>query len=164
MNAVRWMLFGLSAVVLAGALILSAGPIAAQEAPDFTGDPLPTDRGEYFAGSGTCTSCHRDMVDETGADVSLNTAWQSSMMANAARDPYWQASVRIEALVHPELASVIEDKCATCHMPMAASTVHADEEHAPVLDNGLLDPAHPLHGLAMDGNSCTLCHQIVPIT
>lgn len=160
MNAVRWMLFCLSAIALVGALILSVGPIAAQESPDFTGDPLPTDRGQYFAGSGMCTSCHRDMVDETGADVSLDTAWQSSMMANAARDPYWQASVRIETLVHPELASVIEDKCATCHMPMAASTYHVNEEYAPVLDDGLVDPANPLHGLAMDGNSCTLCHQI----
>jgi hypothetical protein len=100
------------------------------------------------------------MVDESGTDVSTDTLWRTSMMANAARDPYWQASVRSEALTHPALQAVIEDKCATCHMPMARTTLDASGSAAQVLDDGLLDPEHGLHSLAIDGISCTLCHQI----
>ena len=69
-------------------------PIAEQapEAPhaDYPGLSLPTDRGDYFAGSGLCVVCHTQMVDEAGMDVSIDTDWRSTMMANAARDPYWQ--------------------------------------------------------------------------
>jgi hypothetical protein len=82
------------------------------------------------------------------------------MMANAARDPYWQASVRAEVLNLPQYDEVIEDKCATCHMPMARFTAAADGAQGSVLDNGFNDPNNPLHALAFDGVSCTLCHQI----
>ena len=40
-------------------------------------------------------------------------------MANSARDPYWHAAVRREVLDHPAAQAAIEDKCSTCHMPMA---------------------------------------------
>ena len=58
------------------------------------------------------------------------TDWRSTMMANAARDPYWQASVRREILDHPKLTAAIEDKCATCHMPMARYLAHVDRQAA----------------------------------
>ena len=62
----------------------------APEAPqaDYPGLSLPTDRGDFFAGSGICAVCHTQMVDEAGKDVSIDADWRSSMMANAARDPY----------------------------------------------------------------------------
>ena len=41
------------------------------------------------------------------------------MMANSARDPYWQAGVRRETIDHPTHAAEIQDECAACHMPMA---------------------------------------------
>jgi hypothetical protein len=82
------------------------------------------------------------------------------MMANAARDPYWLASVRAEVLTHPEYGAVIEDKCAQCHMPMAHYTVAAAADQASVLGDGFADPEHVLHTLAVEGISCTLCHQI----
>jgi len=100
------------------------------------------------------------MVDESGADVSIDTFWRSGMMANAARDPYWQASVRSEGLSNPDYQAVIEDKCATCHMPMARFTAAADGGQGQVLDDGFLDSENGLHAFAMDGVSCTLCHQI----
>jgi hypothetical protein len=100
------------------------------------------------------------MEDEAGTDVSTDSFWRGSMMANAARDPYWQASVEAEVLSHPRLQAVIEDKCATCHMPMAHFTAVEEGEEAAILEEGFLDPAHALHSLAMDGVSCTLCHQI----
>ncbi len=122
--------------------------------------PLPTERGEFFSGSGTCAICHTNMVDESGVDVSIDTFWRSTMMANAARDPYWQASVRREVLDHPDYRAIIEDKCATCHMPMARFSVAALGGEGKVLDEGFLDAAHEDHALAIDGVSCTLCHQI----
>jgi hypothetical protein len=100
------------------------------------------------------------MADEVGNDVSTDTLWRGSMMANAARDPYWQAAVRAEVLSHPDLQAVIEDKCATCHMPMARFEADVQGAESRLLDGGFGDPAHPLHTLALDGVSCALCHQI----
>jgi hypothetical protein len=122
--------------------------------------PLPTERGELFSGSGTCTVCHANMVDEAGNNVSTDTFWRASMMANAARDPYWQASVRGEVISNPDYGAIIEDKCANCHMPMARFTAYAGGGQGKMLDEGFLDSANEWHVLAMDGVSCTLCHQI----
>lgn len=130
------------------------------EATGFQALPLPLDRNEYFAGSGVCVTCHQDMQDDTGADVSIDRMWRSTMMANAARDPYWQAAVRAEAEGNPGLGGVIQDKCANCHMPMAWFTLQARGSEALVLDDGLLEQEQELHEFAKDGVSCTLCHQI----
>lgn len=138
----------------------AAAAAVPEEEPILLGDALPTDRGELFAGSGVCATCHTRLVDEAGNDVSNDALWRASTMANAARDPYWQATVRAEGLTNPHLRTVIEDKCAHCHTPMAYATVAAVDEDAPLLDNGFLNPEHELHALAIDGVSCTLCHQI----
>jgi len=82
------------------------------------------------------------------------------MMANAARDPYWIASVRAETLATPALREVIEDKCSTCHMPMAHTSTAAEGGMGAILDDGYLNPDHPLNSLALDGVSCAVCHQI----
>lgn len=82
------------------------------------------------------------------------------MMADGARDPYWQGSVRAEVLSHPQHEVLIEDKCATCHMPLARFTVAAHGEQGRIFGEGLAHADHDLHALAMDGVSCTLCHQI----
>lgn len=133
-----------------------------QPAAPFPGLPLPVERGTLFSASGACAVCHQKMTDADGADVSNDTLWRSTMLANAARDPYWRATVRSETNRAPQLTAVIEKKCATCHMPMAEVTqVNAGEEVS-ILDQGLADAAHPLHMLAIDGVSCTLCHQVEP--
>jgi mono/diheme cytochrome c family protein len=118
------------------------------------------DRGTVFSGSGACAVCHTQNTDESGADVSLDSDWRASVHAQAARDPYWQASVRAEAEANPSERTSIEDACATCHMPMARYTVSTTSQPGLVLDAGFLDPGNPLHSLAMDGVSCSLCHQI----
>jgi hypothetical protein len=101
------------------------------------------------------------MSDEGGNDVSIGNFWRSTMMANAARDPYWQATVESEVQQLPELAAVIEDKCASCHTPMARYELATAGGQVGLLDEGmLLDSAHEIHAIAMDGVSCTLCHQI----
>ncbi len=136
-------------------------PIAEQPTPiSHPGLPLPTERGAFFAGSGTCTTCHRNMVDESGTDVSNDSYWRSTMMANAARDPYWQANVKKETLSNPAYQAEIEDKCATCHMPMARFSLAAQGGEGKIFDDGFLNSGNELHNLAMDGVSCTVCHQI----
>ena len=128
--------------------------------PEFSGKGLVFDRGDLFAGSGLCTGCHSAMTDATGKDVSLGRNWSATMMANSSKDPYWIATVRSEVELEPELREVIEQKCATCHMPMAEVTALAANEATLLLDEGFLSPDHSLHNLARDGVSCNLCHQI----
>ncbi len=135
-------------------------PVDLPPLPQFDGGKLPMERDSWFAGAGLCISCHSNMVDEAGKDVSVGPAWSVSSMANAARDPYWLATARSETLDAPDLEDTIEDKCATCHMPMPATAAHFGAQTAPVLDGGLFDPDNAAHALAMDGVSCNLCHQI----
>ena len=125
------------------------------------GEPLSEHSGRYFSASGVCTACHLNMEDDSGSDVSIDAFWRSSMMANSARDPFWQASVRNETNSRPDAADEIEDTCAGCHMPMASYTEGVEGVQSTIFGSGLIDPEHPLHDLAMDGISCTLCHQVL---
>lgn len=134
---------------------------AAEESPDpFSGSKLPKVEGALFSGSGQCQICHANLLDEAGSDVSIDAFWRSTMMANAARDPYWLASVNAEILELPELQPVIENTCSRCHMPMGQFTKSAVGGGSQIFDDGLLSLENDLHSLAMDGVSCTLCHQI----
>ena len=79
------------------------------------------------------------------------------MMATAARDPYRQAAVRRETLVHPTAAAAIQTECSACHMPMARFQANAEGRQGEVFSHLPLS-----HGdeLAADGVSCSVCHQI----
>jgi soluble lytic murein transglycosylase-like protein len=57
-----------------------------------------------FETADRCMACHNGVSTSTGEDVSIGFDWRASMMANAARDPYWQAAVRRETLDHPGIA------------------------------------------------------------
>jgi hypothetical protein len=113
-----------------------------------------------FSGPGICVICHNGLKDQSGADVSMPVSWRSTMMANAAKDPIWQAKVSSEVERMPQLKEVIEKKCTTCHMPMAKTQAVNDNQTVTALGDGFFDTAHPLHPAAIDGVSCTLCHQI----
>ncbi len=115
-----------------------------------------------FSGSGVCAACHAPLTDEAGTDVSMPTHWRSTLMANAAKDPIWQAKLSSEVARMPALQAVIEKKCLTCHTPMAETQAVAEGQPVAGLGDGFLNPGHPLHEAAMDGVSCTQCHQIRP--
>ena len=118
---------------------------------------------EHFAGSGNCSECHTQLTDEGGNDVSMDADWRSTMMANAARDPLWQAKLASEAHRNPAFKSVIEEKCSRCHTPMAERQSIFDSDNidnTKLLDDGFLNPKNDYHEMGMDGVSCTLCHQI----
>lgn len=139
-------------------------PTAQPTAPPAEQSPLlPAVQGDLFSTSGMCTACHTQMIDAAGNDVSTDTFWRASMMANASRDPYWQASVRGEVISNPDYGAIIEDKCATCHTPMARFTATVAGGSTALLDGGFLDAENSLHALAIDGVSCNLCHQIMDV-
>lgn len=129
------------------------------------GAPLTNFTSANFIGSHHCAKCHKDLNDSAGNDVSISGHWRSTMMANAAKDPLWQAKVKSEVQRNPALAKTIEKRCVTCHMPMAWIQAGVMKKQFKlhgvnsILDT-FLDPNSKLHDAAMDGVSCSFCHQI----
>ena len=125
-------------------LILAATPVGAQ---------VPN----LFVTSESCMACHNGLVTPAGEDVSIGVGWRGSMMANAARDPYWHAAVRRETMVHPTASAAIQNECSACHMPMARFQANAEGHQGEVFKHLPLS-----HGddFAVDGVSCSVCHQI----
>jgi len=108
----------------------TALPRAAQTAETAEGgvkaDPKQVHKNlSLFTTSDNCVACHNVLVTPEGEDVSIGASWRSTMMANSARDPYWQAGVRRETLDHPMHSAAIQDECAECHMPMSTQISRA---------------------------------------
>ncbi len=134
---------------------------AAAPAPQ-AGAARAAQAGPIFDTSHNCLACHNGLTTPSGEDISFGAAWRATMMANSARDPYWQASVRREAIDHPTAVHEIEDECSVCHMPMARTLAVANGR-APRIFAHLAPGAalvSPEARLAADGVSCALCHQI----
>lgn len=116
---------------------------------------------EHFSGSGNCSQCHDGLTDVPGNDVSIVRDWGASMMANSAKDPFWQAKVASELKRNAHLSEVINDKCTQCHAPMANYEIKQDSAEITLFgDDGMLNPGHAYYDAAMNGVSCTVCHQI----
>jgi hypothetical protein len=116
--------------------------------------------GPLFQTSDRCIACHNGLAARSGQDISIGFDWRPSMMANASRDPYWQAGVRRETMEHPESRAAIEDECSICHMPMARFQAKAAGGEGHVFAHVPFDPDNDDDRLAADGVSCSLCHQI----
>ncbi|MFW5947847.1 MAG: hypothetical protein ACOCUW_05085 [Gemmatimonadota bacterium] len=142
------------------AALLLGGSLAPAAAQHGVADP------ELFVTAGTCMACHNGLVSPQGMDISIGTNWRGSMMANAARDPYWQAAVKRETLDHPEAAVAIQDECSKCHMPMARFEAHAAGRELAFFGDLPWQAGQGMDtrakALAADGVSCTACHQIEP--
>jgi hypothetical protein len=119
---------------------------------------------DRFASSTACALCHSNhsaataMRDEASREIAPFNLWQSSMMANAARDPLWRAVVSAEVATTPAAAVAIEAKCMRCHAPMASEAARADGFEPAISD--LQVATNSFSTLARDGVSCTVCHQI----
>jgi hypothetical protein len=124
------------------------------EQGSFKGTDLPNGYNSLFAGSGECLLCHNSMTDLEGNSISIMADWRSSMLANAARDPFWQAKVSHEGLVNPGHKEVLEDVCTKCHAPVGQINAHHNGQALYSLSEMQDD------SLAMDGIQCTVCHQI----
>ena len=119
--------------------------------------------GPLFSSSDECLACHNNLTAASGEDVSIGASWRGSMMANAARDPYFLASLRRETIDHAAHAGEIQEECARCHVAAAQRTTSAAGSkvdvfaHAAAWQAGRLDE---IDTLAADGVTCTVCHQI----
>lgn len=139
-------------LLIATTLLLSSAILSAvwsQPAAPRSPGVLPP----LFETADRCQACHNNLTAPSGEDVSIGLDWRASMMAHSARDPYWQASVRRETLDHGSATAAIEAECSRCHMPMAHVTEVAAGGQPAVF-------ANRDNRLAMDGVSCTVCHQI----
>lgn len=124
--------------------------------------PDPKNPETLFSPSENCVACHNALTTPDGEDVSIGASWRSTIMANSARDPYWQAGLRRETIDHPMHAEDIQHECAACHMPMLQKVALAKGNKANVFAQLPInkDDDSNLHTLAADGVSCTVCHQI----
>ncbi|MEE9394607.1 MAG: multiheme c-type cytochrome [Planctomycetota bacterium] len=148
-----------------GGLICLQAFASAQGLPD---GPLwgrgrePDGANSVFATSDGCALCHSAtdrataMRDKAGNDISPYHLWQTSMMANAFRDPYWRAQVSKATLAHPKQAADIEKLCTTCHAPMMSHTAR--------IAGFASFSIHEIEGMALaeDGVSCMVCHMAQP--
>lgn len=148
------------------AIAFVVSPVFAQstamDGPSWGRGIRPTAANHAFATADGCARCHSAsseavaMRSAEGSDISPHNLWQSSMMANSFRDPYWRAQVSKATLAHPEKAAKIEKLCVTCHAPMVSHTARLSGFEPPRV-RGMADAA-----LAQDGVSCTVCHQAGP--
>ena len=144
----------LSSLLAGGVLLLGTFQVQALPAGD------AAFVSAHFSGSANCAECHNGLSDINGADVSIESDWKTSMMANAAIDPFWQAKVASEMKRNPQLEHELQQVCTRCHAPMANVEAELQGTDLHLFDQGEINPAHPYFDAAMDGVSCTLCHQI----
>jgi hypothetical protein len=155
-------------------LMICAGPLRAAAF-----DPDWGTLGVFSAAT-NCAQCHRASTDQdaavapvmrypasdSGTDISPPALWRHSVMAHAFDDPYYRAAVEDEATVLPGLAGFIEDKCLTCHAPMARTHAHmagvdlVQDASCPLADGCYRMATAELQDPARAGISCTLCHQV----
>jgi len=145
---------------LAALTVLACLALPQSSRPQSTAPHTPADD---FRTSGRCLTCHNNLKTARGEDVSIGIDWSASIMANSARDPYWQGSVRREALDHPESSAAIQNACARCHAPLQVLEDKAQSHATEVFKYLPLAAAHDASAAAADGVSCTVCHQIQSI-
>ncbi|MDB6090900.1 MAG: hypothetical protein JWN85_3684 [Gammaproteobacteria bacterium] len=139
----------------AAVVLLSLRALGKDSAPA----PYP-ESGPQFQTSDRCLACHNGLTAPSGEDVSIGVAWRTSLMANASRDPYWQASVRRESMDHASSQAAIEDECSVCHMPIARYHAKLNGQSGQVFAHLPLRPDRSQDKEAADGVSCSVCHQI----
>ncbi|MEO6166058.1 MAG: hypothetical protein ABIO46_10445 [Chitinophagales bacterium] len=127
---------------------------------DEEGIRSPIDSDQYFLGSIRCKGCHGydtlqfANVDANGIDINLYDDWQTTMMANAAKDPLWRAKVSHEILVNPSHATEMQTQCTSCHAPLGHFTALYHGATSYTIEDLLSDT------LGLDGVSCGGCHEI----
>ncbi len=115
-----------------------------------------------FDTSRECMACHNGLTGPAGESIAIGADWRGSMMANSARDPYWQGTVRRETMDHPGAVAAIQHECSICHMPMAHVTARTAGARGQVFAHLPPGGGGDQDDLATDGVSCTVCHQVLP--
>jgi hypothetical protein len=114
-----------------------------------------------LATSQVCSDCHsndadtpamRDSADRAVAPFDL---WQSTMKANASRDPFFRAVLSAEVYHNPQAAELLESTCLRCHAPMASVAAERTDTTLRFED---IQESDDIGRLASDGVSCAACH------
>lgn len=163
-NRQRRVLAAATGAALLAAASLAVGQSLEQEAPQAAAAAEPAPPGPGVATSEVCSRCHafspdaRALRDERGRSVAPYDLWQSTMMANSARDPFWRAVMSAEIAATPNAKDAIVSKCLKCHTPLAdrVGLDVAGLENLP----GAIEGEDEFGELAQDGVSCTICHGI----
>jgi hypothetical protein len=119
---------------------------------------------ERFRDAEACGQCHlvKDdtpvLHDATGANVSPVLLWRSSLMALAARDPFYLAVFAEEIARAPDRKAEIDATCTRCHAPAGSEQRAAMGAHLSFEE--LVAGTSPAAILGRGGVTCTLCHQI----
>ena len=137
-----------------GCLLVLPGPFMLARAAAQDAEP--------FATADRCIACHQGVTTSDGVGASIGHDWRASMMANSARDPYWQAAVRREVMDYPEATARIEAECSRCHMPMASVATERRGGAGQVFAHLPAGSDGEMARLAADGVSCTVCHRVRP--
>lgn len=105
------------------------------------------DQGVKLDGPGQCVNCHAD-YDPLTAPVNN---WQGSMMAHAARDFLFWATMTVAdqdaiwAIGNPNASDI----CLRCHLPVGWLDGRSDPTNASLMT-----------GLDFDGVQCKVCHNL----
>jgi hypothetical protein len=163
---VRTLIF-LAVIALLG-ILLAGFPLSGEASqvandlvhPNFQPFSGPETVTPHFLTASHCEGCHgfdhqgNASLDGEGNDVNVHDDWEASMMANAAKDPFWRAKVTHELLAIPGHAEDIQTKCTSCHAPMG----HYQALFEGATHYTLADLYQDTVGL--DGVSCVGCHAI----
>jgi hypothetical protein len=134
-----------SASALSTAVVLALLPSAAW------GQPHGTQPGTLRAPlepAARCTECHAGETTPAGRTYMAGDAWAPSMMANAARDPLFLATLTVAEQQSPGLGTA----CFRCHSPSGFTAGRAA--------NGVGTGLDPVLGDA-DGVHCDTCHRSI---
>ncbi len=176
-NKASWLLATAACVLLAPSFVRGNGPASAQNSgqsntqapatrsappssPQAQSQPSQSKLKPEFHTSDRCLACHNQITTVTGKDISIGTEWRATIMANSARDPYWQGSIRRETIDHPENTRDIEDECSACHMPVTRYEAKIKGDKGEVFNFLPFNEHHKDSGKAEDGVTCSVCHQI----
>lgn len=129
-----------------------------------------TPADHQFMTSDQCMSCHSGDTTNFGPnlvaqgnDISPWGEWRWSMMGLAGRDPVFYAQLETETNLHGKSANLnaeqLQNLCLHCHGVMGQRQYVAD--HPGELFSLAKARAGDHYGdLALDGVSCTVCHQM----
>ncbi len=127
---------------------------------------VATAKSNGLATSPVCAECHANtdasvaMKDASGRQISPFDLWQSTMKANASRDPFFRAVMSAEIYRHPAAAAAIEATCLRCHSP--AGAVAAERLGTTISLENSTSPGE-IGDMASDGVNCVACHAITDV-
>jgi cytochrome c553 len=120
---------------------------------------------EQFASSTFCAQCHlrgdggsTAMSNAAGDDVSPLKMWRGSMMALAARDPFYLAVFEKEIEANPDEKETIEAICTRCHAP--AGVIASERDEPKISFHELTGGTSTNAAIGREGITCSFCHQI----